>query len=412
MAIQALREQRDAKAKELQQFVNRADYDPKTDNAIFDAKVDELNAMDERISRLEKANALSFENNADADAAEKLRRTLRDQRGRGDGNREPAIAAFIKWCRVGENGLSADERALIRNDLSVGTNSAGGFTVQTEVATFIIDALKDFGGMRRVATPLRTTGGNALQIPASDGTAEEGAIVAENATASDLDPVFTQIPLPVFKYSSLVVPVSIELLMDSQIDVESFVTRRLVTRLGRIQNRHFTVGTGTGQPNGIVTAAAIGRTGATGTATSVTYDDLVDLEHSVDIEYRRRPDAALMMNDLTMRQVRKIKDTAGLPIFARDPSGAGAPTGSPSTIMGYRVEINNHVPEMAANARSIVFGALAEYHIRDVLDVLLQRYDDSAYAKKGQVGFNAWMRSGGNLIDNGGAVKVFRNSAS
>ncbi len=412
MSIQMLRQQRDAKAKELSTLANKADYNPATDNPVFDALADEISALEDRIKRIEQANALSFENNDIDDAAEKLRRQLRNTRGIGDNSRNAAIEAFTKWCRVGEAGLTAEERALIRNDLSVGTNSAGGFTVQTDVASFIIDALKDFGGMRRVATPLRTTGSNPLLMPASDGTAEEGAIVAENATAGDLDPTFTQIPLPVFKYSSLVVPISIELLMDSQIDVEGFVTRRLVTRLGRIQNRHFTVGTGTGQPTGLFTAAAIGRTGATGTATSVTYDDLVDLEHSVDIEYRRRPDTAWMMNDLTMRQVRKIKDTAGLPIFARDPGGAGAPTGAPNTILGYRVEINNHAPEMAANARSIAFGALAEYTIRDVLDVLLQRYDDSAYAKKGQVGFNGWMRSGGNLIDNGGAVKVFRNSAS
>jgi HK97 family phage major capsid protein len=412
MSIQALREQRDAKAAELKALANKTDYKPETDNPVFDALADEVSSLDDRIARMEKANALAFENNAIDDAAEKLNRTLRNQRGPGDKIRAAAIEAFTKWCRVGEAGLTAEERSLIRNDLSVGTAGAGGFTVQTDVATFIIEALKDFGGMRRTATILRTEGGNPLQIPASDGTAELGAIVAENAAAGDLDPSFTQIPLPVFMYSSLVVPVSLQLLMDSQIDVESFVTRRLVSRLGRIQNQHFTVGTGTGQPNGIVTAAAIGRTGATGTATSTTYDDLVDTLHSVDIEYRMRPDAAWMMNDLTMRQIRKIKDTAGLPIFARSTDGAGAPTGAPDTILGYRVEINNDVPAMAANAKSILFGALADYHIRDVLDVLLQRYDDSAYAKKAQVGFNAWMRSGGNLIDNGGSVKAFRNSAT
>ena len=385
---------------------------PATDGPAFDAMVDEINALEDRIKRIETANALQFENNDIDDAAEKLRRTLRDQRGLGDNSRAAGIEAFTKWCRVGNAGLTAEEMGLLRNDLSVGTNGAGGFTVQTDVATFIIDALKDFGGMRRVATPLRTEGGNPLLIPASDGTAEEGAIVAENAAATDLDPVFTQIALPVFMYSSLVVPVSLQLLMDSQIDVEGFVTRRLVNRLGRIQNRHFTVGTGSGQPNGIVTAAAVGKTGTTGQTTTVIYDDLVDLESSVDIEYRRRPDTAFMMSDLALRQVRKIKDTAGLPIFARDPAGAGAPTGAPMTLLGYRIEVNNNMPVMAANAKSIIFGALAEYHIRDVLDVLLQRYDDSAYAKKGQVGFNAWMRSGGNLIDNGGAVKAYQNSAT
>jgi HK97 family phage major capsid protein len=412
MSIQMLREQRDAKAKELHTLANKADYNPATDNATFDALSEEISNLEDRIKRMEKANEIVFENNLIEDAADKLARTLRNQRGIGDNSRAAAIDAFKKWCRVGIDNLTPDEIGLLRNDLSVGTNSAGGFTVQTDVATFVIDALKDFGGMRRVATVLRTESGNPLMFSASDGTAEKGAIVAENTAAVDLDPVFTQIPLPVYMYSSKVVPVSLQLLMDSQIDMESFVLRRLVNRLGRIQNEHFTVGTGTNEPTGLVTAAQIGRTGGTGTTTSTTYDDLLDTIHSVDIEYRRRPDAAWMMNDLTVRQIRKIKDTAGLPIFARSPNGAGAPTGEMETLLGYPIEVNNDVPVMAANAKSILFGAMREYHIRDVLDVLLQRYDDSAYAKKGQVGFNAWMRSGGNLIDNGGAVKAFRNSAT
>ena len=67
---------------------------------------------------------------------------------------------------------------------------------------------------------------------------------------------------------------------------------------------------------------------------------------------------------------------------------------------------------MAAGALSILYGDFSYYKIRDVMSVELQRYTDSAYAKKGQVGFLAWMRSGGNMIDVGGAVKSFKNAAS
>ncbi len=407
MSIQALREQRAAKANALKELANRTDYDPAKHNSEFDAMVDEVNNLEARIDRMQKANELAFEANEGGVVAERVEQRVRDS-GK---SLSASQRAFIKWAKFGDNALDADERKAFRNDLSVGTTTAGGFTVQSDVATYILDALLAFGGMREVATILRTEGGNPYLIPASNGTTELGAIVAENTAATDLDPTFTQIALPVFMYSSLVVPVSIQLLQDSQVDVEAFVTRRLITRLGRIQNNHFTTGTGTSQPTGIVTAATSGKVGATGQTTSVVYDDLVDLEHSVDVEYRRRPDAAFMMNDLALRQVRKIKDTAGLPIFARDLAGAGAPTRL-NTIMGYPVVVNNSMAVMAANARSIIFGALAEYQIRDVMEVLLQRYDDSAYAKKAQVGFNAWMRSGGNLIDNGGAVKFYQNSAT
>ena len=42
----------------------------------------------------------------------------------------------------------------------------------------------------------------------------------------------------------------------------------------------------------------------------------------------------------------------------------------------------------------------------------LFRFTDSAYAKLGQVGYLAWMRTGGNLLDTGGCVKYYINAAS
>ena len=215
-----------------------------------------------------------------------------------------------------------------------------------------------------------------------------------------------------YKYSSKVVPVSIELLQDSMIDVEAFIRSRLATRLARITARHYTVGTGTGQPNGVSTASSVGKVGLTGQTTTVTYDDLVDLEHSVDIAYRGRPDVAFMMNDLSLRNIRKIKDGSGLPIFGRDPGGDGSPIAVDMLFGKYRVEANNYVAAMAANAKSILFGAMKEYVIRDVMELLIRRFDDSAYGLKGQVGFCAWLRTGGNLIDNGGAIKAYQNSAT
>jgi HK97 family phage major capsid protein len=42
---------------------------------------------------------------------------------------------------------------------------------------------------------------------------------------------------------------------------------------------------------------------------------------------------------------------------------------------------------------------------------MLRRFDDSAFALNGQVGFCGWMRTGGNLVDTA-AVKYYANSAS
>jgi HK97 family phage major capsid protein len=65
----------------------------------------------------------------------------------------------------------------------------------------------------------------------------------------------------------------------------------------------------------------------------------------------------------------------------------------------------------AANARTISFGDHSYYKIRDAMDMRLFRFEDSAYARLGQVGFLAWQRMGGNLVDVN-AVKTYQHSAT
>lgn len=407
MSIQALREQRAAKAKELQDLVKKDGAWGTDDQAAYDVGIAEIEAIDASIERHTRMNELAAET------------ALRDgvidaalRHGRDD--KSEASNLFAKWLRGGDNALSAEDwvayRASISNTMSTGTGSEGGYTVQTDIANAVLDALKAYGGMRAVAEVIRTAQGNAMSWPTSDGTSEEGEIVAENGSASDLDLSFGTKDLPVYKYSSKVVTVPIELLQDSTIDVEAFVRGRLVTRLGRVTNKHNTIGTGSGQPNGVITAAGNGKTGTTGQTTTVIYADLVDLQHSVDPAYRDGGECAFMMNDSSVKVIKKIVDTAGRPIFL--PGYDPANNGKLDTLLGAPIRVNQHVAAMAANAYSIAFGDFKKYVIRDAMEIILQRFTDSAYAKKGQVGFLAWMRSGGNLMDVGGAVKTYRNSAT
>lgn len=406
MSIQALREQRAAKAKELHDLVNNKDEAWTDDKqAAYDAGMKEIDALDAKIKRINDLNERVASDALTNGIIEAADRIANDQKS--DGAR-----VFAKWLRVGDQGLNDQDRAVIQNTMSTTTNTEGGYTVATEVAGSVLDALKDFGGMREVATVIRTAQGNAMNFPTSDGTAETGEIVGENVLAADLDISFGVKALPVYKYSSKTVAVPIELLQDSSVDVEGFVRSRLVTRLGRITNTHFTVGTGTGQPNGAVTGAAAGKVGATGQTVTVTYDDLVDLEHSVDPAYRKnRQSCGFMMADTSVKVIRKIKDTQGRPIFVPGYEVADR-GGAPDTLLNRPIFVNQDCPVMAANAKSILFGDFSFYTIRDALDISMFRFTDSAYARKGQVGFLAFLRSGGNLIDVGGALKYYQNSAT
>mgnify|MGYP000886339313 FL=1 len=200
-------------------------------------------------------------------------------------------------------------------------------------------------------------------------------------------------------------------MQDSFIDIETYIQGLLAMRLGRITNTHYTVGTGSGQPRGVVVGAASGKVGTTGQTTTVTYDDLVDLEHSVNRAYRLNPGVAWMMADSSLKVVRKVKDTSGRPIFVPG-YDVNIPGGAPDTLLGRRIIINDDVAAMAANAKSILFGDFKKYVIRKVMDFTIFRMTDSAFTLLGQVGFVAFRREGGNLIDAGGAVKYYANSAT
>lgn len=399
--LQQERERRNALAKETRNILdqNQSTWTPENQTK-YDENVAEIERIDAAIERHQKVMDLTAE------------REFENMGGRErDGTPTDAaqIKLFDKWTRGGDNALTPDEWKAVRNTMSTTTDSEGGYTVPATVASSILDALKAYGGMRSVADIIRTAGGEDMNFPTSDGTAEEGEIVAQNTSATDADVSFGTKALPVYKYSSKVVTVPWELLQDSSADIEGFVRNRLQQRLGRITNKHFTIGTGSSQPNGVMTAASIGKTGAVSATAAITYDDLIDLEHSIDPAYRAN--AKYMFHDDTLKLIRKLKDSNGRPIFVPGYE-QGNPGGAPDRLLNRDIVINQSCAAPAAAAVSIAFGDFSYYKIRDVMAVTLFRFTDSAYTKKGQVGFLAWMRSGGNLVDVGGAIKTFKHGAA
>jgi len=104
--------------------------------------------------------------------------------------------------------------------------------------------------------------------------------------------------------------------------------------------------------------------------------------------------------------LKKLKDGNSLPLWVPELAG-----GAPQTILGYRYTINNDVAAMAANAKSLLFGDFKKYVIRDVRGISLMRLAER-YAEYRQVGFFAFSRHDGDLIDAGThPIKYYANSA-
>ena len=400
MSIQALREQLSQEIRAAKALLAEKGSIPWTaeDQKKFDGHMETAERLQAQID--------AHQNMLDDDAQANFRDATKK-----DKDQPEAFKALDVFLRKKPEQMTAEERLLIQNTMSTTTGSEGGNTVQTIVASRLIDLMKAYAFMRAVSDQVSTENGADMSFPTSDGTAETGEWVAQNAAAAAADPTFGTRAVNTFKAGSKVVAVPIELLQDSQIDIAGFVLNRLGQRIGRISNTGYTTGSGTGQPFGFVSVASTGKIGTTGQTLTIIYDDLVDLVDSLDVAYLQGPNEPKFMMSQTMRRVvRKIKDTSGRPIWT--PSyDSGMTAGTPDRLLGYPVAINNDMAVPAANAKSLAFGDFKKYLIRDAMQVTLYRFDDSAYAKNGQVGFLAWARTGGNLLDLN-AVKLYAHSAT
>ena len=410
-SIQALREERKAIAAQMDTLVNQPD-DHKwndDDQKKFDDFRAAVENIDRHISAYEETMKLT-------DAQEQHVKNVAAQLDIGDdeaADREAKLKACTNsWLRGGMGNLTTDQQTFMRNEINrvngaMGTNEAnnGQALVYREFVARLLEAMKAFGGMRSVATILATATGNAMDLPTTDATSEEGEIVGENQQVANQDTTFGTLAMGAFKYSSKSIALPFELLQDSGIDLEAYIQRLMAMRLARIQNKHFTVGTGTGQPQGVITAASVGKTASS--ATDITFDDLNHLVHSVDPIYRESGNCRFMFNDLTLRGLKDKKDANNRPLWL--PS---LDSGEPDRIGGYGYVINQQVANVGANALPVAFGDFSHYTIRDVMQMMMFRMADSKYTEKGQVGFIGFQRADGKLMDVGGAVKTLQCAAS
>jgi HK97 family phage major capsid protein len=281
---------------------------------------------------------------------------------------------------------------------TVSPDLGGHYTVPDEMMRPLEVALLQFGGMRQVASVIRTATGAELPIPTLNDTGNAGALLGEGLEHTELDTEFANLVLNSFKYTSKRVPVSVEYLQDNAINFAGRIGSILGERIGRITNEHFTRGDGSSKPRGIMVAATSSGI-TTSAAATLTYDNLIDLKHSVDPAYRSQG-AKWMFNDTTLKIIKKIKvpqfsgDTAGYPLWR-----AGLTAGEPDTIDGDGYVINQQV-ESGASKRAIAYGLLSKYIIRDVRDITLVRLDER-YAELGVVAFLAFSRHDGDLLDAG-----------
>ena len=285
------------------------------------------------------------------------------------------------------------KRTIIRNAaMSVGTDANGGYTVPDGFVPALESALLAFGPMMQVGDVLRTESGNDLHWPTVDDTGNTGALLAEaTSVGSSTIATFSEVVFKAYKFSSKLVQISSELLQDSQFDLATELGTQLGTRLGRVLNTYFTTGTNSSQPQGVVAGSTLGVTAADDA--SLTYDEIIDLEHSIGLAYR--PRMAYMCNDNVVKALRKLKNSNDDPLWQPNWN-----SGQPELLNGRPLFINNDMADMAANAKAVLAGDFSKFKIRMVASIRNRRLTER-YADTDQEGFISFLRADSKVLDAG-----------
>lgn len=289
----------------------------------------------------------------------------------------------------------------VMNALQVGTDSEGGFLVPDEFERTLVEALEEQNIFRTLAHVIQTSSGDRkIPVVASKGTAswvdEEGAI-------PESDDGFGQVSIGAYKLGTMI-KVSEELLGDSVFDLEAYVSREFARRIGNKEEEAFFTGDGTGKPLGVLAdngGAEIGVTAAA--AGAFTADEVFDLFYSLKAPYRKN--AVFLMNDASVKALRKLKDSNGQYLW--QPSLTAA---APDTLLGHPVYTSAFMPALEAGEKSVLFGDLSYYWVADRQGRSFRRLGE-LFAPTGQVGFLATQRVDGKLILPE-AVKVLQQKAA
>jgi HK97 family phage major capsid protein len=391
--ITRLREQRHELVQQMRRVIDKADAEGRDlsaeELAEIETREEEIKPLDRQIS----ARELTL----------RLTPTLKegDERSLTE-NRETAVQKPVTETEEYRTAFDHYLRGMERRDQLLSPNTSGGYTVPRGFLNELIEYRTHFGVVRGLANTFSTSGGNTMDLPLLTGRGAAGW-TSEGAAYNEADETFGSVTFGAHKMTRIV-QVSEELLQDSAFDIQSMLARRFGQSLAVLENTAFIAGTGSGQPKGMATVGGLATGKTTGGATAITFDEVIDLSHSVIPPYRQN--AVWLMSDGILAYLRKIK--TGVASDNRYIWQESATAGAPSLLWGFPWYID---PDMAGTSggnpvtatRTMIFGDLTQaYWIRDAGPIAVRRLDER-YADNGLVGFLVSARVDGQVVDNGAA---------
>ena len=272
----------------------------------------------------------------------------------------------------------------------------------------VIDALKWYGGIAKMAYGFSTGEGNEYRLPYHDDTSQEGELLTSqnsqvNSTSGGKLSDFDFAMFGAETMSSKPIYLTREMLQDSIIDIAGFANARVVRRMGRGWDKQFMtagtrpVGKGTDatkapEPTGMMGMLTCGKflKRTTAATLKLAHADLVNAVYDVDRAYREGSEngegglmaeqggrTGFMISDEVEKILCSTVDSDGRPLWLPAWTSSFGSATKQATILGWPYEVGAHFPAMAANSRSWAFGNFSYFGIRTVAAIEIFRFQDS-----------------------------------
>lgn len=350
------------------------------------------NKMDAEIDTLDAEIKAEEKQQTREDTLQQISKPAKSKAEPQDGGKSQRVTAtdeykgaFFHAIRSGKSSLTGEERKLLENVMSTGTDSGGMLVMPEEMETSVRALLAKQVVMRRLASTLTLTADRKIVLAASYGAA---GWLGENGAYPKVDDTYKTVTIGNHKLGKII-QVSEELLHDSEFDLTGLISTSFARSFAEGEEDAFINGDGVGKPTGVLTSAQVGVT--TAASTAITADELLDLFYSLKATYRQN--ATFLMSDGAEKVLRKLKDaTTGDYMWQ-----PGLTASQPNTLLGRPVTVSDYMPVVAASAKAIAFGDFSQYTIKDTLGMQMQILDQ-LYAENGQVGFKGNERTDGKLI--------------
>ncbi len=280
----------------------------------------------------------------------------------------------------------------------------GGFLVPEDFRAEVIKDMAGFAVFRNLGCRVVPTSRNQVVFPTirpNSGSSPNPNMYSSNlggswrnegaqgtdgsAPETQNQPTFGQLRIPVHIWQPDAVVVTQEFLEDSAVPVDSILAELFAETKALDEDYSFINGTGVDRPQGILNAGLTAVN--SGGASTLKYSGIVDLFTALPAQYRQS--AAWLMNSATYGAILKLESTGGFLLFP--------PNALPGTLMGKQVFFSEFMPDVAASAKPIAFGAWRYYVIAERTEFRITRLVER-FAPN--VGLLATARLGGQVVRN------------